>query len=262
MDINLGRANANKILARVLMACSPAGLRLTNFEGGNLRNEIPREARAWVSVKDEQRFAQLLQTVAGEIAAEYKTTEPTLNITAPITLLPASVLRQSDQDRFLAAIRAVQNGVYRMNPDIPGLVETSSNLAKVTLGEGRLTIGSLQRSSVESSKADVAAAFRAPFDLLGAKVYTDNEYPGWKPDPSSKIVKKMEGLYKDMFGQLPTIEACHAGLECGIIGEAYPGLDMVSFGPLIQGAHSPDERASISSFQKFWKFYLQVLQAI
>ncbi len=262
MDIHLGRANANKILARVLMACSPAGLRLTNFEGGNLRNEIPREARAWVSVKDEQRFAQLLQTVAGEIAAEYKTTEPTLNITAPITLLPASVLRQSDQDRFLAAIRAVQNGVYRMNPDIPGLVETSSNLAKVTLGEGRLTIGSLQRSSVESSKADVAAAFRAPFDLLGAKVYTDNEYPGWKPDPSSKIVKKMEGLYKDMFGQLPTIEACHAGLECGIIGEAYPGLDMVSFGPLIQGAHSPDERASISSFQKFWKFYLQVLQAI
>ncbi|HRI62099.1 MAG TPA: aminoacyl-histidine dipeptidase, partial [Saprospiraceae bacterium] len=262
MDIHLGRANANKILARVLMACAPSGLRLTNFEGGNLRNEIPREASAWVAVKDEKLFAQLLQTVAGEIAAEYKTTEPTLNITAPITLLPDSVLRQSDQDRFLAAVRAVQNGVYRMSPDIPGLVETSSNLAKVTLGEGRLTIGSLQRSLVESGKADVAAAFRAPFDLIGAKVYTDNEYPGWKPDPSSKIVKKMEGIYQDMFGSAPTIEACHAGLECGVIGEAYPGLDMVSFGPLIQGAHSPDERASISSFQKFWKFYLEVLRAI
>jgi dipeptidase D len=115
---------------------------------------------------------------------------------------------------------------------------------------------------VESSKADVAAAFRAPFDLLGAKVQTANAYPGWKPNPSSKVVQKMAGLYEKMFGHAPVIEACHAGLECGIIGEAYKGLDMVSFGPLITGAHSPDEQASISSFAKFWKFYLETLATI
>ena len=125
-----------------------------------------------------------------------------------------------------------------------------------------MTIGSLQRSSVESSKSDVAASFRAPFDLLGANIATGSEYPGWKPDPSSSLVQKMADLYQQSFGEAPVIEACHAGLECGIIGQAYPGLDMVSFGPLIQGAHSPDERASISSFRKFWGYYLQVLAAI
>lgn len=262
MDINRGRANANKILGRVLMACAAAGLRLSRFDGGNLRNEIPREATAVVAVKNEKRFHKLLKAVADEIALEFKTVEPNLKVTATATAKPKNVMRRSDQTKFLHAIRAVHNGVYRMSPEIPTLVEASTNLAKITLGDGRLTIGSLQRSSVESSKADVAAAFRAPFDLLGAKVETANEYPGWKPNPSSKLVTKMEGIYQKMFGEAPLIEACHAGLECGIIGEAYKGLDMVSFGPLIMGAHSPDERASISSFQKFWKFYVAVLGAI
>ncbi|MBV6442829.1 MAG: aminoacyl-histidine dipeptidase [Haliscomenobacteraceae bacterium CHB4] len=262
MEIHLGRANANKILTRVLMACAPAGLRLSDFDGGNLRNEIPREAKARVAVKNEKRFAKLLQAASREIAAEFVTVEPNLKITATETPQPANVMRRNDQVKFLNAMRAVHNGVYRMSPEIPGLVEASSNLAKVTLANGVLNIGSLQRSSVESSKADVAAAFRAPFDLIGAGIQTANEYPGWKPNPASKIVKKMEGIYQRMFGTAPTIEACHAGLECGIIGEAYPRLDMVSFGPLIQGAHSPDERASVSSYQKFWKFYLEVLRAI
>lgn len=262
VDIHLGRANANKMLTRVLMACAPAGLRLSDFDGGNLRNEIPREAKARVAVKNEKRFVKLLQSVTREIAAEYKTVEPNMKITATEAPRPAKVMRRGDQVKFLNALRAVHNGVFRMSPDIPGLVETSTNLAKITLDDGLLKIGSLQRSSAESGKADVAAAFRAPFDLLGADVQTDNEYPGWKPDPSSKIVTKMEGIYQKMFGQAPVIEACHAGLECGIIGEAYPGLDMVSFGPLIMGAHSPDERASVSSFQKFWKFYLEVLRTI
>ncbi len=262
MDIHLGRANANKVLARVLMAGVSAGLRLAEFDGGNLRNEIAREAKAVVAVENKAQFLVLLQAATEAMATEFKTVEPNLKITATEAALPANVMHQSDQVKFLNAIRAVQNGVFRMSPDIPGLVETSTNLAKVTLGNGQLKIGSLQRSSVESTKADVAAAFRAPFDLLGADVQTDNEYPGWKPDPSSELVKKMAGIYQDLFGQGPVIEACHAGLECGIIGQAYPGLDMASFGPLIQGAHSPDERASISSFQKFWKFYLEVLAAI
>ncbi|MBC7777547.1 MAG: beta-Ala-His dipeptidase, partial [Phycisphaerae bacterium] len=235
MDINQGRGNANKILARVLMALAPAGLRLSSFDGGNLRNEIPREAKAVVMVKNEKRFAKLLQAVSKEIAIEYQTTEPNIKIAATEIAKPAKVMRKSDQAKFLHAIRAVQNGVYRMSPEIPGLVEASTNLAKITLGDGQLSIGSLQRSSVESSKADVAEAFRAPFDLLGTKVQTANAYPGWKPNPSSKIVQKMAGIYEKKFGHAPVIEACHAGLECGIIGEAYKGLDMVSFGPLIQG---------------------------
>jgi len=244
------------------MACLPAGLRISRFDGGNLRNEIPREATALIAVRNEKRFHKLLQAAAKEIAIEFSTAEPNIKAEAAAATTPAKVMRRSDQAKFLHAIRAVHNGVYRMSPEIPTLVEASTNLAKITLADGKMTIGSLQRSSVESSKADVAAAFRAPFDLMGAKVETANEYPGWKPNPSSKLVKKMADIYTKMYGEAPVIEACHAGLECGIIGEAYPGLDMVSFGPLITGAHSPDERASISSFQKFWKYYVEVLKAI
>lgn len=262
MDINRGRGNANKLMARVLSACSAAGLRLSWFDGGNLRNEIPREAEAVVTVKNVKRFHKLLQAAEKEIKLEFQTVEPGLTITAGETVQPAGVMRKSDQAKFLSAMRAVHNGVYRMSPEIPGLVEASTNLAKVVLKNGQLHIGSLQRSSVESSKADVAAAFRAPFDLIGAKVETANAYPGWKPNPKSRIVQKMAGLYEKRFGHAPVIEACHAGLECGIIGERYSGLDMVSFGPLIEGAHSPDERASVSSFEKFWGFYLEVLAAI
>ncbi len=262
MDIHRGRGNANKILARVLMACAPAGVRLSAFHGGNLRNEIPREAKAWVAVKNDKRFAKLLKAAALEITTEYRTVEPQLAIAASEASLPGKVMRKSDQAKFIAALRAVQNGVFRMSPEIPGLVEASTNLAKVVLGNGQLKIDSLQRSSVESSKSDVAAAFQSPFNMLGAQVELANDYPGWKPNPSSKIVQKMAGIYQKMFGEAPVIEACHAGLECGIIGQAYPGLDMVSFGPLIQGAHSPDERASISSFKKFWGFYMEVLRSI
>ncbi|MFN0214691.1 MAG: beta-Ala-His dipeptidase, partial [Saprospiraceae bacterium] len=194
MDINLGRGNANKILARVLMAIAPSGLRIASFDGGNLRNEIPREAKAVVLVKNEKRFHKLLQAVAKEIATEYQTPEPNLKIVATEAPKSAKVMRKSDQVKFLQAIRSVQNGVYRMSPEIPGLVEASTNLAKIVLGDGHLRIGSLQRSSVESSKADVAAAFRAPFDLIGAKVETGSEYPGWKPNPSSKLVQKMADI--------------------------------------------------------------------
>jgi dipeptidase D len=262
MDIHRGRGNANKILARVLMACVPGGLRLSAFDGGNLRNEIPREAKAWVAVKNEKRFLKLLKAVGTEIATEFKTVEPNLKVSATEAALPGKVMRKTEQARFLSALRAVQNGVFRMSPDIPGFVEASSNLARVLLRDGRLSVGSLQRSSVESSKADVADAFRAPFDLLGASVELANVYPGWQPNPKSKLVQKMSAIYQKRFGDAPVIEACHAGLECGIIGESYPGLDMVSFGPLIEGAHSPDERASVESFRKFWGFYLEVLAAI
>lgn len=259
MDINLGRANANKLLARILMAAAPLEARIAQFEGGNLRNEIPREANAVVAVPDVAAFEAVIAAQRQLLQEEFKTTEPNLQVTLSEVPSPEQTMAPEDQAKFLHALRAVHNGVFRMSPEVPGLVEASSNLAKVILANGHLQVASLQRSSVESSKADVAATFRAPFDLLGADIQTVNEYPGWKPAPNSPVVRQMQGIYQALFGHEPVIEACHAGLECGIIGQAYPGLDMVSFGPLIQGAHSPDERASISSFEKFWGFYTSVL---
>jgi dipeptidase D len=262
MDINTGRANANKLLARVLLATNPAGIRLFEWNGGNLRNEIPREASAKIWVKNTRRFEKLLKASASAIHAEYRRPEPNLRISFRPTEAPEKVMNLNDHNRWLSALHAVHNGVYRMSPEVSGLVEASSNLAKITLGNGFAQVSSLQRSSVESSKMDVAATFRAPFDLLGAKVTTVNEYPGWAPNPTSKLVQQMAKTYSRLFGETPHIEACHAGLECGIIGQAYPKLDMVSFGPNITGAHSPDEQASVASFQKFWRFFTTVLSEL
>ena len=262
MDIHLGRGNANKIMNRVLMDCAKAGLRVAELEGGSVRNAIPRESFGVVAVKSPKTFDKAFKTIRQEILDEYASIEPGLQMTATAVATPAKVMRRSDQVKLLQAIRAAHNGVFRMSPDVPGLVEASSNLARVEVREGRFFCGTLQRSAVESSKADVAAAFRAPFDLMGAKVSTANGYPGWKPNPHSALLEKMTGLYERMHGTKPQVEACHAGLECGIIGETYKGLDMISFGPNIQNAHSPDERASISSFQKFWNFFVQVLSIL
>ncbi len=260
MDINLGRGNANKLMNRVLLACK--GVSISTLEGGSVRNAIPRESVAVVAVKAEKPFERSFQAVVKEIMDEYSGIEPGLQITVSEVPVPAQVMRRSDQSKLLSAIRAVHNGVFRMSPDVAGLVETSSNLARIEVKDGRFFCGSLQRSSVESGKADVAAAFRAPFDLIGAKIENDNAYPGWKPNPKSAILGKMEGIYEKQFAHKPHVEACHAGLECGIISEAYPGLDMISFGPEIRNAHSPDECASVSSFQKFWGFLVEVLRAV
>ncbi len=260
VDIHLGRGNANKLLNRVLMACK--GVLVSTLEGGSVRNAIPRESMATLAVKSPKTFERNFKAVVKEIMDEYGGIEPGLKITASEIPAPAKVMRRSDQTKLLSAIRAAFNGVFRMSPDVPGLVETSSNLARVELQDGRFFSGTLQRSSVESGKADVAATFRAPFDLIGAKIENDNIYPGWKPNPKSAVLKKMEGIYERMFGHKVVVEACHAGLECGIIGQAYPGLDMISFGPEIRNAHSPDECASISSYQKFWGFLLEVLKSI
>ena len=262
MDIHQGRGNANKIMNRVLMACAPAGLRIAELTGCSVRNAIPRESQAWVSVAKTKAFEKAFKNIVADISAEFASIEPGLQIQYTPAPAPAKVMRRNDQKKLLAAIRAAHNGVFRMSPDVPGLVEASSNLANIELRGGHFNCGTLQRSAVESSKMDVAAAFRAPFDLIGAKVSTANGYPGWKPNPASPVFKKMVKLYTDMFGSEPTVEACHAGLECGIIGERYKGLDMVSFGPNIRNAHSPDECASVSSYQKFWQFFLQLLKTV
>ena len=163
------------------------------------------------------------------------------------------------QEQMTRAIAAMPNGVFRMSPEIPGLVETSSNLARVQVKNGEFTTLSLQRSSIESGKAEIAEAVRAVFELAGASVEHSGDYPGWAPNPDSPILAQMVSLYESLFGSKPQVAACHAGLECGIIGRHYPGMDMISFGPTIRHPHSPDEKVHIASVQKFWKYLLAIV---
>ena len=260
MDIHLGRGNANKILIRLLFETSERfGLQLAEIDGGGLRNAIPREAWAAFTVRDMDGFKKWIEEEGAFIKAELHTPDPGLEIVLESAHSYASVLSTVEQDRMLSALYAMPNGVYRMSPDIPDLVETSSNLARIVYKDGHLHMASLQRSAVESSKMDLAAAIRANWACIGAKAVHSGSYPGWAPNPESAILKVMEGQYKQVFNEEPSIVACHAGLECGILAQNYPGMDMISFGPTIRGAHSPDEKVNIESVEKFWKFLLSIL---
>ncbi len=265
MDIHKGLGNANKLMIRILYAISrELNARVTSINGGSLRNAIPRESVSVVTIaKDsESQMATLISALSEEIKAEYITMEPGLNITMVSVATPQKGMKADDQNRILNAIYTANNGVYRMSADIPDLVETSNNVARVLLENGELMIGCLTRSSVESSKMDLANALRAAFELAGCDVVFSGNYPGWTPNVHSPILKTMEGIYEKLFNEKPKVVACHAGLECGILGANYPGMDMISFGPTILGAHSPDERVSISSVQKYWKFVLEILKEI
>ena len=175
---------------------------------------------------------------------------------------PTTVMESKGQQQLINALYSAHNGVYRMSPAIADLVETSNNIARVLVGDGKIHVGCLTRSSVESSKADLANALRANFENAGFEVALSGDYPGWAPNMDSPILNVMEGLYTELFDQKPNVAACHAGLECGILGQNYPGMDMISFGPTIKGAHSPDERASISSVTKYWKYVQETLKRI
>ena len=265
VDIHLGRANANKILARMLFDTYAAyGLRLARFEGGNLRNAIPREATAVVVIPDnmEATFKADFEKRVHAIAQEYAQIDPGLHIDLLPCSQPMYVLEVADQEKILKCIYAIPNGVFRMSPSIPGLVETSNNLAKVEVKDGVFSTQSLQRSALESGIQDIARAVRAPLELIGAQVEQSGGYPGWAPNPSSAVLKQMVQVYSELFGQSPKVAACHAGLECGIIGKHYPGMDMISFGPTIRHPHSPDEQVHIGSVQKFWTYLTTMLGRI
>jgi len=176
--------------------------------------------------------------------------------------LPDKVLSPDFLSKLLRSVYACPNGIHRMTPEIEGLVQTSNNLARILVEEGSYQILCLTRSSVDSEKADLAQAISSTFELIGAKVTFDGSYPGWTPKPNAPIIKMMSDLYIEMFDSQPHVNACHAGLECGILGTNYPKMDMISFGPNIRGAHSPDERVQISSVQKYWKYFLKVLERI
>jgi len=265
MDIHKGRANANKLMNRLLYNGNKVlDLQLGSFEGGSLRNAIPREANAVVVVEKKQKaaFLSFIEDFSELIKTEFQSIEPGLNITAQETERPHKVLDKNDYHKIVNALYTVPNGVFRMSPDIPGLVEASTNLAKVIVKDGEFITLSLQRSSVESTKGDVAIAVGSAFELIGATVTTSGDYPGWKPDADSEILSLMTKLYKVSFNDQPNVNACHAGLECGILGAHLPGMDMISFGPTIHGAHSPDETVKISSVNKFWHYLLNVLEEI
>jgi len=260
LQIHEGRGNAIKLMARLLAACGEKTAALIDMRGGSARNAIPARCIARVAVLDEAVFAQNIAEEAEAIRDEFKRIEPDVQITsAKLENGPVSTLTPEKQRALVLALRGVVNGVYRMSTEVPGLVEASSNLSLIELGRGRAEWSGLQRSSVESSKRDVAAAFAAPFRLLDAEVRNDDGYPGWSPSSSSAILDKMKGIYREIFGHEVGVGACHAGLECGVIAQSYPGLDMISFGPDIEEAHSENERASISSTQKFWKLLTTTL---
>jgi len=264
-EIHLGRANANKLMNRLLWELKQQfSIEVGSIDGGSLRNAIPRESLAHI-VCDANQAAALQQYVHQYIQTlqlEYKTTDPKLFGVCEVVDLPSAVLPADILTSLLNCVYACPNGIYRMSPDIAGLVQTSNNVARISVNEGKITIMCLTRSSVESEKLDLAHALTACFQQMGALVETAGSYPGWIPDPHSDIVTLMSQLYKTMFHEEAHVMACHAGLECGILGRNYPGMQMISFGPNIYGAHSPDERVQVSSVQKFWSYLLETLKQI
>ena len=261
-DINKNRANANKLLNRYLTAMMQRyGMCLCEIDGGNLHNAIPREAWAVCAVPMAYKEAVRvdLNIFLAEVEEEYSATEPNLSMELESETPRAEMMEPEAMKRFLLAIYAVHNGVYAMSQDIPGLVETSSNLASIKQKEGKIIVVTSQRSSILSSRKDMSQMVRAAFELGGAVCVTADGYPGWKPNPSSEILSVAVESYKRLFGTEPKVKAIHAGLECGLFLEKYPSLDMVSFGPTLRGVHSPDERMLIPTADKFWRHLLDVL---
>ena len=264
MDIHLGRANANKLMNRLLFEAEKFGLMVYSIDGGSLRNAIPRESVSVVVVPEGQvtAFEQYLKEFETILKAEYGSTDPDINLGITSCEQPTTVLDSAFQAKIIRAIYAAPNGIYRMSPDIKDLVQTSNNVARVLIQNGEYKILCLTRSSVDTEKMDEANALKSVFELAGADVKFSGDYPGWTPLPGSELVHLMTKLYRDIFKSEPHVNACHAGLECGILGTNYPDMQMISFGPNIRGAHSPDETVQISSVQKFWGFLLDTLKEI
>ncbi|WP_281980222.1 aminoacyl-histidine dipeptidase [Tenacibaculum mesophilum] len=263
MDIIKGLGNANKIMNRLLFdGFTNFGLRVSEINGGSLRNAIPRESFSTVVIDavSKEPFLFEIHELINNIKAEFSTLEPNLTIELKEVETPETVMDLGVQEGLIKAVYAALNGVYRMSPDIEGLVETSNNIARIIIKDGAIKIGCLTRSSSETNKWDLANSLRSSFELAGFDVEFSGSYPGWLPNVNSEILKTVTDLYEELHDDKPIVAACHAGLECGILGQNYPEMDMVSFGPNIKGAHSPDERAQISSTQKFWKFLLEILK--
>ena len=265
MDIHLGRGNANKIMNRLLwLGQCKFKLRVSAIDGGGLRNAIPRESVSSfvINTIDKDDFEKFITEQSAILKEEYKTTDPDLDILLEAEEGSGVVMRKGDQKRLLSAVYSNANGIYRMSPDVEDLVQTSNNLARVSVKEGKIEIQNLTRSAVDTEKMDMAYAIKAAYENTGAEITMDGAYPGWAPDPNALINGLMTEVYEREFNKKPHILACHAGLECGIIKETYKDVDMISFGPNIRGPHSPDERVQISSVKRFWGLLKNTLSSI
>lgn len=265
VEIHQQRGNAIKMLARIVAALEPLGARLVKIEGGSKRNAIPAEASARISLPKGK--VEEARAVAGAwrdlLRSEVGSLEPGLDVVVDAPRgKPGKVFKRSLQRNVVRVLLGLPHGVYKMSADIPGLVETSGNVAVLTQTARTLTLATSQRSLVASERDEAADAFRAVLELGGATVQPSSPYPGWKPDMQSRILALSVSTYRDLFGRDPKVEAIHAGLECGIIGERYPGMDMVSMGPSIRDPHCPDERIEIASVGKYWDFLLAILRKV
>ena len=265
-DIHKNRGNAIKILNRFLLrAFNDFSARLADFNGGNLRNAIAREARAVIVFpeKEKSNLINRFNNFEKQVKFEFEHNEPNLKLSAEDAELPGFLIDFKTQNKLLNAISASPHGVLEMSTRMEGMVETSTNLASVKFeANNTILITTSQRSELESRKYAAAEMVRSVFELAGAAVTHSDGYPGWAPNPDSNILKTTVSSYKKLFGKEPVVRSIHAGLECGLFLEKYPNLDMVSFGPTIKGAHSPDERLNIETTEKFWKHLLDVLENI
>jgi dipeptidase D len=265
VDIHLGRGNSNKVLNRLLwISTKNFGLRLASIDGGSLRNAIPRESFAVITLPTDKKdaFLKYVKEYTTVVRKELSAVEPDLKIEAVSCDLPKSLIDEKTQINLLNAVYGCPNGVIRMGNEMVGLVETSTNLAIVKSENGIIKIQCLLRSSVDSAKEDLEQMMRSVFESAGAKIIFDGQYPGWKPNPQSPILKAMQDIYQKKYGKVPEIKAIHAGLECGLLGGVYPHWDMISFGPTIRYPHSPDEKVNIKTVQLFWDFLVETLKEI
>ena len=264
LDINLGRGNANKIMNRFLWAAQELGIHIAAVEGGSLRNAIPREAFAVVVIpaKNKEKFVSLVKEFQTIFSKEFATPDPGLKLEAEPAEMPSKVMESNAQKRFIKTVYGIPNAVMRMSPEIEGIVETSTNLAIVKAEKGEAKILCLLRSSVDSAKFSLGNMTQSVMELGGMDVVHDGTYPGWKPNVNSAIVKTMKEVYQKKYQKTPEVKVIHAGLECGIIGAAYPKMELISFGPTIRFPHSPDEKVNIASVGKFYDFLTETLASI
>lgn len=264
-DIHLQRANAIKLLFRFLKtAVSEYEARLVCVQGGSLRNAIPREAECVITIPQEgyDDMQQLVDEYEDLFIREYDGVEENISLSMQEVECPKTEMPEDVQDFLIHAVCVCPHGVYRMIPEMPDIVETSNNLSTITMNGNSVTVLCLTRSSVESRKEELKQMIQSAFSLAGADVQFSGDYPGWKPNVHSHVLTLMQDIHKRLFGTTPRVVTIHAGLECGIIGRNYPGMDMISFGPTIEHPHSPDERVNIATVQRFYRFVLETLKEL
>lgn len=264
-DIHLQRANAIKLLFRFLKtAVSEYEARLVCVQGGSLRNAIPREAECVITIPQEgyDDMQQLVDEYEDLFIREYDGVEENISLSMQEVECPKTEMPEDVQDFLIHAVCVCPHGVYRMIPEMPDIVETSNNLSTIAMNGNSVTVLCLTRSSVESRKEELKQMIQSAFSLAGADVQFSGDYPGWKPNVHSHVLTLMQDIHKRLFGTTPRVVTIHAGLECGIIGRNYPGMDMISFGPTIEHPHSPDERVNIATVQRFYRFVLETLKEL